>query len=48
MTIDDNIKDGELNYSTDVEAAKNLYHQEKLTKTKILQVKKYYLLNKVE
>ena len=49
MTTDDQIMDEKLQYNINREVAKyQLYHQVKLVNTKILGVKKYYLLNKVE
>ena len=49
MTTNDQIMDEKLQYNINREVAKyQLYHQVKLVNTKILGVKKYYLLNKVE
>ena len=48
MTIDDQIKDEKIQYDINIEAVKKYlhYHQEKLTTTNMLLVKKYYLLIK--
>ena len=47
MTIDDQIKDEKLQYDINGETAEiSSYHQAKLIKMNILQVKRYYLLIK--
>ena len=49
MTIDDKIRDEKLQYNINRKATKmSHYHQVKLVKINILQVKKYYLLIKLE
>ena len=50
MTIDDNIRNERLQYYISREAEKilTLYHLTKLINMHILQVKKHYLLTKIE
>ena len=49
MNIDDKIRDENLQYDINREAVKYLYYQlEKLMNMNMLQMKKYYLLNKEE
>ena len=49
MTIDDKIKDEKLQYDINRVASKiSALHQVKLTNMNVLQVRKYYLVIKVE
>ena len=49
MTIDDEIRDGKIQYNINKEQQKyQYYHLEKLMNINILQAKKYYLLVKVD
>ena len=49
MNIDDKIRDENLQYDINREAVKYLHYQlEKLMNMNMLQMKKYYLLNKEE